>query len=78
MSRSRCWAVSGPIASRSSGLLRETDALIIGSSVPLSPGTLVRFADSPSPRGIEGTSPDPSRGGVEAGITPPGGRIPTL
>ncbi len=57
-----------------SGLLRETDVLIIGSSVPLAPGTLVRFAETPGGRGIEGTSPDPSRGGIEAGITAPGGR----
>ena len=54
-----------------SGLLRETDALIIGSSVPLMPGTLVRFADNPGVRGVEGTSPDPSRSGIEAGITHP-------
>ena len=60
-----------------SGLLRETDVLIIGSSVPLMPGTLVRFADAPGAHGIEGTSPDPSRSGVEAGITPPGGVQPT-
>jgi biotin carboxyl carrier protein len=57
-----------------SGLLRETDALIIGSSVPLAPGTLVRFAETSGPRGIEGTSPDPARSGIEAGITPPGVR----
>jgi multidrug efflux pump subunit AcrA (membrane-fusion protein) len=59
-----------------SGLLRETDALIIGSSVPLMPGTLVRFAETPGVRSVEGTSPDPSRSGLEAGITPPGGRMP--
>ena len=66
----------GPDRIQVSGLLRETDALIIGSSVPLMPGTLVRFAESPGARGIEGTSPDPARGGIEAGITPPGGRMP--
>ncbi len=59
------------------GLLRETDALIIGSTVPLMPGTLVRFAETPGARAIEGTSPDPSRSGIEAGLTPPGGRMPT-
>ena len=56
--------------------LRWTDALIIGSSVPLMPGTLVRFAETPGVRSVEGTSPDPSRSGLEAGITPPGGRMP--
>ena len=66
----------GPDRIQVSGLLRDSDALIVGSSVALMPGTLVRFSDGPGSRGIEGTSPDPSRGGVEAGITPPGGRMP--
>jgi RND family efflux transporter MFP subunit len=62
----------GPERAQVSGLLREADALIIGSSVPLLPGTLVRFAEGAAARAIEGTSPDPSHGGAEAGITPPG------
>jgi multidrug efflux pump subunit AcrA (membrane-fusion protein) len=66
----------GPERVQVSGLLRETDALIVGSSVPLSPGTLVRFHDGTAGREIEGTSPNPSQGGVEAGITPPGASMP--
>ena len=56
-----------------SGLLRQQDALILGSSVPLIPGTLVRFGNPAASRGIEGTSPNPALGGVEAGISPPPG-----
>ncbi len=63
----------GPDRIQVSGLFRGMDALIVGSSVPLSPGTLVRFNEGPSARGIEGTSPNPAHGGLEAGITPPGG-----
>jgi len=54
-----------------SGALRSTDALIVSSSVPLLAGTLVRFAQTPG-QVIEGTTPNPARQGVEAGITPPG------
>ncbi len=62
----------GPDRIQISGLLRDTDALIVGSSVPLMPGTLVRFAEGAGGRGLEGTSPDPSHGGADAGITYPG------
>jgi biotin carboxyl carrier protein len=63
----------GPDRVQVSGLFRNTDALIVGSTVPLVPGTLVRFNEGPAARGIEGTSPNPAHGGIEAGITPPGG-----
>src|SRR5208282_1111320 len=61
----------GPERLQVSGALRSTDALIVSSSVPLLPGTLVRFAQAPG-QVIEGTTPDPARQGVGAGITPPG------
>ena len=60
-----------------SGLLRETDALIIGSSVPLMPGTLVRFAERPGATASRAPRRTPRDSGVEAGITPPGGVQPT-
>ena len=66
----------GPDRIQVSGLLRETDALIIGSSVPLVPGTLVRFAETPEHAASRAPRRIPSRGGLEAGITPPGGRMP--
>jgi multidrug efflux pump subunit AcrA (membrane-fusion protein) len=66
----------GPDRVQVSGLFRNTDALIIGSSVPLIPGTLVRFNEGPAARGIEATSPNPAHGGLDAGITPPGGGAP--
>jgi multidrug efflux pump subunit AcrA (membrane-fusion protein) len=62
----------GPDRIQVAGLLRPTDALIVGSSVPLMPGTLVRFAEGAGGRGVEGTSPNPAHGGAEAGITYPG------
>ena len=61
----------GPERLQVSGTLRSTDALIVSSSVPLLPGTLVRFGQAPGPS-IEGTTPNPARQGVEAGITAPG------
>jgi multidrug efflux pump subunit AcrA (membrane-fusion protein) len=61
----------GPERIQVTGAFRPTDALIVSSSVPLLPGTLVRFSQLPS-RGIEGTTPNPANQGVEAGITPPG------
>ena len=61
----------GPERMQISGALRSTDALVVSSSVPLLPGTLVRFARGPG-QVIEGTTPDPARQGVGAGITPPG------
>ena len=60
----------GPERIQVSGPLRSTDALIVSCSVPLLPGTLVRFAQSPG-QAIEGTTPSPDRRGSEAGITPP-------
>ncbi len=62
----------GPDRIQVSGLLRDSDALIVASSVPLMPGTLVRFAEGTGARGVEGTSPDPSHGGAAAGLTYPG------
>jgi len=61
----------GPERLQVSGALRSTDALIVSSSVPLLPGTLVRFAQAPG-QVVEGTTPNPARQGVGAGITPPG------
>jgi RND family efflux transporter MFP subunit len=67
----------GPDRIQVAGQFREADALIVAASVPLIPGTLVRFGDGAPGREIEGTSPNPSLGGVEAGITPPAGGVPT-
>ncbi len=61
----------GPERLQVSGGFRSTDALIVSSSVPLLAGTLVRFAQTPG-QVVEGTTPDPSRRGVEAGISQPG------
>jgi hypothetical protein len=66
----------GPDRVQVSGQFRGNDALIVGSSVPLIPGTLVRFNEG-SARGIEATSPNPDHGGLEADITTPGGGMPT-
>lgn len=63
----------GPERVQVSGLFRPGDALIVGSSVPLPPGTLVRFQEGAAARGIEANSPNPAHGGLDAGITPPGG-----
>ena len=63
----------GPDRVQVSGPFREGDALVVGASVALAPGTLVRFHEGTSTRGIEATSPDPAHGGAEAGITPPAG-----
>jgi multidrug efflux pump subunit AcrA (membrane-fusion protein) len=60
----------GPERVQISGLLRPNDALIVSSSVPLAPGTLIRFGGGASP-GIEATNPNPAEGGDMAGITPP-------
>jgi hypothetical protein len=60
----------GPERIQVTGPFRPNDALIVLSSVPLLPGTLVRFSQSPS-RGVEGTTPNPANQGAEAGITPP-------
>ena len=61
----------GPERIQITGAFRPTDALIVSSSVPLLAGTLVRFTQGTS-SGIEGTTPSPTRQGIEAGITPPG------
>ena len=66
----------GPDRIQVSGLFRPADALIIGSSVSLVPGTLVRFHEGTAARGIEATSPNPAHGGLDAGITPPSGGLP--
>lgn len=65
----------GPERVQVSGPFRDADALIVGASVPLAPGTLVRFNEGPAAgaRGIETTSPNPAHGGAEAAITSPGG-----
>jgi multidrug efflux pump subunit AcrA (membrane-fusion protein) len=64
---------TGPERTQITGLLRRTDALIVSSSVSLLAGTLVRFGDGSTQRGIEGQPPDPSHGGAEAGISGPSG-----
>jgi multidrug efflux pump subunit AcrA (membrane-fusion protein) len=62
----------GPDRVQVSGPFRPGDALVLGSSVPLVPGTLVRFHEGAAARGIEGTSPNPAHGGLDATIGPPG------
>jgi hypothetical protein len=64
---------TGPERVQITGLFRRSDSLIVSSSVPLLAGTLVRFGEGATNRGIEGTPPDPSIGGAEAGITGPAG-----
>ena len=69
---------TGPERTQITGLLRRTDALIVSSSVSLLAGTLVRFGAGAAPHGIEGTPPDPSIGGADAGISGPadsGGQV---
>ena len=66
----------GPDRVQVSGLFRHGDALIVGSIGPAGP----RHA-GPVPRGRRrsrdrGHAPDPSQGGIEAAITPPGTRMP--
>jgi multidrug efflux pump subunit AcrA (membrane-fusion protein) len=63
---------TGPERVQITGLLRGSDSLIVSSSVPLLPGTLVRFGEGTAGRGIEGVPPDPALGGAEAGVTAPG------
>jgi multidrug efflux pump subunit AcrA (membrane-fusion protein) len=60
----------GPERVQITGVLRTTDALIASSSVPLLPGTLVRFSHATAPE-VEGTTPSPNPQGSAAGITPP-------
>jgi biotin carboxyl carrier protein len=64
---------TGPERTQITGLFRRSDALIVSSSIQLLAGTLLRFGEGTAARGIEGTPPNPSLGGAEAGITPPEG-----
>jgi len=65
----------GPERVQIAGALRAADSLIVSTSVPLLAGTLVRFGEGATNRAVEGTSPNPSLGGAEVGITnPPGSR----
>ena len=66
----------GPERFQVTGGFRSTDALIVSSSVPLLAGTLVRFAQAAG-QVLEGTTPDPSRRGLEAGISQPAAARPT-
>lgn len=61
----------GPDKLQVSGSFRPTDALIVSSTVPLLPGTLIRFNGSGPSGGIEGTNPNPSQAGMAADVTPP-------
>jgi len=63
----------GPDRVQIAGALRRADSLIVSTSVPLLAGTLVRFGEGATNRAVEGTPPDPSLGGVEAGLTNPSG-----
>lgn len=62
----------GPERVQVSGQFRSADALIVGTSIPLAPGTLVRFNEGSAARGIEGTAPNPAHGGADADIITPG------
>ena len=64
---------TGPERTQITGLFRRSDALIVSSSVPLLPGTLIRFGDGAATRGVEGVAPSPSVGGAEVGINEPAG-----
>lgn len=67
----------GPDRVQVTGPLRPTDALIVSSSVPLLPGTLIRFNSTAGVGTVEGTSPNPADSGAPAELTPPGpgGRV---
>ncbi|MGE3819548.1 MAG: efflux RND transporter periplasmic adaptor subunit [Isosphaeraceae bacterium] len=54
-----------------SGGLRPTDALIVSTSVPLLPGTFVRFNESRSDSLLEGTTPNPGLSGEPALVGEP-------
>jgi multidrug efflux pump subunit AcrA (membrane-fusion protein) len=62
---------TGPDRVQISAALRASDALIVSSSVPLLPGTLVRFGDGATNRAADGTPAGALTGGAEAGITSP-------
>jgi multidrug efflux pump subunit AcrA (membrane-fusion protein) len=66
----------GPDRVQITGALRDSDSLIVSTSVPLLAGTLVRFGEGAASRGVEGTAPNPSHGGVDVGITRPGNPRP--
>jgi multidrug efflux pump subunit AcrA (membrane-fusion protein) len=63
----------GPERTQIAGALRDTDSLVVASTVALLPGTLIRFGEGAGGRGVEGTAPSPNVGGAQAGIVPPGG-----
>jgi multidrug efflux pump subunit AcrA (membrane-fusion protein) len=65
---------TGPDRAQIAGALRASDSLIASSSVPLLPGTLVRFGENAATRAGEAGSASPISAGVEAGITNPPGR----
>jgi RND family efflux transporter MFP subunit len=60
----------GPERVQVTGPLRATDALIVSTSVPLLPGTLIRF-NSGTSGVVEPTSPNPAVSGTSANVTPP-------
>lgn len=64
---------TGPERVQITGLLRGSDSLIVSSSVSLLSGTLVRFGEGTTSRGVEGVAPNPAFGGAEAGISAPAG-----
>jgi multidrug efflux pump subunit AcrA (membrane-fusion protein) len=64
----------GPDRAQIAGALRPADSLIVSTSVPLLAGTLIRFGEGGTTRGVEGTPPNPAVGGAEAGVNPPGTR----
>lgn len=57
----------GPERVQVSGAFRASDALIVATSVPLLPGTFVRFGAGDK---VEGTPPDPGQPGQAASIAP--------
>jgi multidrug efflux pump subunit AcrA (membrane-fusion protein) len=62
----------GPERTQIAGALRESDSLVVASSVALLPGTLIRFGEGAASRSVEGVAPSPSVGGAQAGIVAPG------
>ncbi|MDX2036938.1 MAG: HlyD family efflux transporter periplasmic adaptor subunit [Isosphaeraceae bacterium] len=63
----------GPDRSQVTGLFRPSDALIQSSSVPLVPGTFIRFEDAPAAAGVEAVAPPSNLYGESAVV---GGRAP--
>jgi multidrug efflux pump subunit AcrA (membrane-fusion protein) len=62
----------GPERVQITGRLRVADALIISTSVPLLPGTFVKFGDGGAPRSSDSGANSQS-GGLDAGLVSPGG-----